>query len=855
MKNKPSLNGFLSVLLFASAALQAHAIDASTTSAPVGSSVTVSFDGHNGVIWQVDALAYQGPYSGSVDMVVVSPSGNEVASFWVYSWAELLYSPNVWLRAGAGSGTFTLSETGTYTVKLVKQIWNEDGNWNPSAVDHSITITSTALQQPVTFSPSPLSFTYDGSAHGPDAHAYPQDATFSTSGTATAVNAGTYPLRYDGSGNYTGLWEGTWTITKGDQSISISPSSSTITAGQSVSFSASGGRTGNYSWGGSASGGGATNLVTFNSAGTFSVTVQDIGDGNWNASNTAVATITVTSANRAPSVAWADIPTTFYYGSTQYARASGSDADGNLTRIVVEYAVNGGAWQSYTDTSFSATGSYTSPATPFTVGITPGNTYSFRAQAFDAAGAASGWIYANNYSPTNRPPTASFSLSGERAIGQTITVTVNVGDPDNNYSFANLWVSTPLRGWVTIKADNSTVVSGAASSANSVASAPGSYSRTFAFTPTDGAGNYTFALAAWDSPGLRTDAPNQVIAVTKGTQAAVTSAGGSVPYGTTFTAVPAGGSGTGSYTFELVAGGTATGGAVSSSGVVSSSSVGTVLFRVSRQADGSYNTSAWSPTYSVTFTPLSVTFTVSPTSFNYDGSPHGPTITPSIPAATFSTAGTPSATAVGSYAVTATASGNYTGSSGSVPWTIAQVTYTLTTAASGPGTVTPGGNYNSGNSVSISATPTAAGRFVGWSGDGSGLTNPLLVTMDRDKSITALFAAKLAQTIAFNPPASIRLDANNSAVLGLTASASSGLPVRFTLLSGPATLSGSTLTFTGPGTVTVQADQDGDATYAAAPSVVRSISSVAGARLKQSQQADELSDKNKTGSNMVRDRP
>lgn len=53
----------------------------------------------------------------------------------------------------------------------------------------------------------------------------------------------------------------------------------------------------------------------------------------------------------------------------------------------------------------------------------------------------------------------------------------------------------------------------------------------------------------------------------------------------------------------------------------------------------------------------------------------------------------------------------------------------------------------------------------------------------------------------------------------LSAKASSGLPVAFNVLSGPATVNGSTLTITGAETVIVTADQAGNATYAAAESV------------------------------------
>jgi hypothetical protein len=54
------------------------------------------------------------------------------------------------------------------------------------------------------------------------------------------------------------------------------------------------------------------------------------------------------------------------------------------------------------------------------------------------------------------------------------------------------------------------------------------------------------------------------------------------------------------------------------------------------------------------------------------------------------------------------------------------------------------------------------------------------------------------------------------AVIPLSATASSGLPVTFTIVSGSATLSGSTLTITGPGSLTIRASQAGNGNYLAA---------------------------------------
>jgi hypothetical protein len=75
---------------------------------------------------------------------------------------------------------------------------------------------------------------------------------------------------------------------------------------------------------------------------------------------------------------------------------------------------------------------------------------------------------------------------------------------------------------------------------------------------------------------------------------------------------------------------------------------------------------------------------------------------------------------------------------------------------------------------------------------------------------------KIDQSISFQSlPA--RTYGDPSFTLGATAS--SGLPVRYSILSGPATVSSDTLTITGAGAVVVEADQAGDDSYNAAPPV------------------------------------
>jgi hypothetical protein len=86
----------------------------------------------------------------------------------------------------------------------------------------------------------------------------------------------------------------------------------------------------------------------------------------------------------------------------------------------------------------------------------------------------------------------------------------------------------------------------------------------------------------------------------------------------------------------------------------------------------------------------------------------------------------------------------------------------------------------------------------------------------------ATFAvAAASQAITFPAPASPIT--YGAAPVSLSASSSSGLTVTFSVLSGPASVSGSTLTITGAGTVVVAADQAGNSNYAAATEVTHSV--------------------------------
>ena len=80
---------------------------------------------------------------------------------------------------------------------------------------------------------------------------------------------------------------------------------------------------------------------------------------------------------------------------------------------------------------------------------------------------------------------------------------------------------------------------------------------------------------------------------------------------------------------------------------------------------------------------------------------------------------------------------------------------------------------------------------------------------------------KKVQTITLAAP--LQTKELDDAPFTLSAQASSGLPVTFNLVSGPATIRNNVLTLTGVGKVTVKASQPGNATYDAAPEVIQTI--------------------------------
>ena len=94
-------------------------------------------------------------------------------------------------------------------------------------------------------------------------------------------------------------------------------------------------------------------------------------------------------------------------------------------------------------------------------------------------------------------------------------------------------------------------------------------------------------------------------------------------------------------------------------------------------------------------------------------------------------------------------------------------------------------------------------------------------TVDPATPVTRSFGiAKASQEITFDHPGSKTF---GDAPFALSASTSSGLPVTFSVVSGPCTVAGSTVTITGAGLCEIEASQAGNGDYEAAASVTRTV--------------------------------
>jgi hypothetical protein len=160
---------------------------------------------------------------------------------------------------------------------------------------------------------------------------------------------------------------------------------------------------------------------------------------------------------------------------------------------------------------------------------------------------------------------------------------------------------------------------------------------------------------------------------------------------------------------------------------------------------------------------------------------------------------------------------------------------TGTPSAAGPSSY----SYTNGTLVKVIAAGDANHKFAGWSGDASGSADTIFILISGDRNVIANFSNKNSQVIVFPNPG--QREKNKTFHLGATAS--SGLPVAYTILAGSALLGlpdSDLITPTTTGTVTVRATQAGDANWAAAVPVDVTFSVYPGAIVRFHEESPDI---------------
>ncbi|MSU66015.1 MAG: hypothetical protein EXS38_07950 [Opitutus sp.] len=564
---------------------------------------------------------------------------------------------------------------------------------------------------------------------------------------------------------------------------------------------------------GSAAGPGSYS-ASFASAGTYTWVV-DAQDA-MGATGSASITVSVTApVDHAPTITWNTAPGTVASGQGYTISAHGHDQDGNLAQVNV--------WKNGVPFAFAGGGNGTDNDSGNPTSDSGPTTVTFTAQAVDANGATSATISQTvTVNAPNHPPTASISGSTSLQVGQVGSWSFSAADGDGNLAQWRFYAATnPNPQW---------------SAASGSAAGPGSYSASFA-----SAGTYTWIVDAQDTEGA-TGSASITVSVTAPANHAPTiswnTTPGTVASGVSYTVSAHGHDQDGNLTQVKVwkngspfaFGGGGNGSDADSGNATSDTGPQTITF-TAQSVDAAGATSATISQSVTVSSPPPTQYTLA-TSAGAGGSVS--------PGGTF-TAGsvvTVSATPDSMHDF-AGWSGDATGAANPVGIMLdrnrsVQANFTLknivlATSATSGGTVTPGGSYPAGSTVTISASPDATHLFTGWTGDASGTAGSVAIYLDRAKSVQAVFTGKTAQTISFTAPGNQPVGASPVA---LNATASSGLPVTFIVVSGPATLTNGTVQMTGPGAVTIQATQPGDGFYLPASPVTQTFNVIAPVSLK-----------------------
>lgn len=550
---------------------------------------------------------------------------------------------------------------------------------------------------------------------------------------------------------------------------------------------------------------------TFTDVGAYTIRASANDGFGWVHSNEVVIVVVAAPVtNQPPQIAWDAVPASAGDGERYQIRARATDADGNLTQVNV--------WKNGVPFAFAGGGDgYTGDSDNASADAGP-QTITFTAQAVDALGLVSPIITHSVVigGPNLAPQIRWLNAPASAASGAPYQISVRAEDPDGNLAQVNVWKN----GVPFAFAGGGDGFSGESGNGSND---PGPQTITFTAQAVDAAGLASATL----SHTVVIGSPNQPPQIRW--QSAPASAVHNEAYLVSVRAEDPDGNLTQVNIWKNGAPFAFAGGGDGFAGDSENRSTDTGPQTVVYTAQAVDATGASSPlvSHGVVIGSPPVQFFALTTRAGEGGavSPGG-----SFPSGALARA---TATADGSHDFVGW-SGDASGNANPLDVLVdrdlsvrAQFTlkaYALVTSASGGGRVTAGGSYLHGTTVAISASADVGSRFVGWRGDASGTEPVISLTLTGPATVLALFDSKLPQVITFPAVADTYVSAGT---IPLMASASSGLQVTYSIVTGPAAAEGNLLRITGPGHVTVQAEQAGDDWYLPAPPLQRDFNIIA----------------------------
>ena len=536
--------------------------------------------------------------------------------------------------------------------------------------------------------------------------------------------------------------------------------------------------------------GGST--VSLTGAGTVVLQASQAGDANYSAATPVVQSFQVT-------------PAPLTVAANNATRAFGV-ANPTFSGTVTG-AVNGDNFtESFTTTATttSAVGSY-----PIVPAVTGTNIASYTVTIANGTLTVSG-----------APTTTTLSAPGSAAYGASVTLTATVAST----------AGTP--GGIVTFYNGSTALGTGTLNGSGVATL------TTTTLPV-GTDSLTVGYAATGNFGTSTSAASS-ITISTATQTITFAPIASRPYGSAPFAVTASSSLGSSYPVTITV---QSGPAVINGGTVTVTGAGTVVLQAAQAGNTDYNPATATQSFQVTPAQLTVTANNVTRAFGAANPAFSGTVSGAVGSDSFGESFTTTATAtsnVGSYpivpAVTGAQLANYTVS-------IVNGTLTVTGAATTT-TLTAPSSSNAGASVTLTATVTSAAGMPGGtvtflsgstpigtgtlSGGGVATLSTAALPAGTD-AVTASYAASgnfaasaspattiavkgVSQTITF-PAIASRVYGTAPFAVTATSSLGSSYPVTISVVSGPAAISGGTVTVTGVGTVLLQATQAGGGNY------------------------------------------